>query len=327
MNQIHRSFGQRLRLLFLALVVVSVAVSCHWVVPQRGWLDVSEEDMESLLSLHDHDLMMSWVEELTQENYGGREAGTEHEDLAGDFIVDLLQSLALEPWQSAGFDDYRHSFQVPRGLEPAENIIAVLPGRSDDNFLLIGAHYDHIGIIDGVYHPGADDNAVGAAAVLELARIFSQSELTPERTIVFVLFSGEEKGMIGSQALVDRLRQQRLDDRVALLNLDVIAGTEGDTLVVFDGGFRFNRPWSARAKQEAEATGIQAEISSQLAGGVDSMRFTESEIPAITLVWGDLRAAHPHLHLPTDTYENLDSDIVTAATRAAIRIAWAFAMK
>lgn len=318
---------KRLRLLLLALAIVFVAVGCHSSAQQRNWLEVSEDDMEHLLSLHDHDMMMSWVEELTGEKYGGREAGTEHEDLAGDYIVQVLQSLGLQPWREAGLEEYRHSFQLPRGSEPSENIVAVLPGRSKDEFLLIGAHYDHIGIIDGVYHPGADDNAVGTAAVLELARIFSQCELTPERTIVFVLFSGEEKGMIGSQALVEHLRQQALDDQVMLLNLDVIAGVEGDTLVVFDGGFRINQPWSNRAELEAEAAGVEAEISRQLAGGVDSMRFTEKKIPGITLVWGDLRENHPHLHLPTDTVENLNQEIVAAATRAAIRIAWAFAMR
>ncbi len=273
--------------------------------------------------MYDHELMMSWVKELTSDAYGGREAGTEYEDLAGDYIIDLLQSFGLEPWHAAGLSDYRHSF--PWGPGTAENIIAVLPGKSQDNYLLIGAHYDHIGIIDGVIHPGADDNAVGTAAVLEIARIMTKSGLTPESTVVFVLFGAEEKGLIGSYELVKYLQKQKLDQRVALLNLDVIAGASGDTLVVYDSGYKGNKEWVEKAIEEGAVTGVKVKATDRLPGGVDSMSFSRERIPAITLLWGDLLAEHPHLHQPTDTYENLNHEIVASATRAAIRIAWAFA--
>lgn len=280
--------------------------------------------MQYLLGMYEHEQMMSWIQELTSETYGGREAGTKYEDLAGDYIVELLESFGLEPWREAGFDDYRQVFEFPRGQEPAENIIAVLPGKSTDNYLLIGAHYDHIGTINGVVYPGADDNAVGTAAVLELARIFSQSKLTPDYSIVFVLFGAEEKGLIGGAVLAQHLEQKKLEKKVVLLNLDVIAGTIGDTLVVYDSGFKGNKTWAKKAEEEATASGVKARIDNRLPGGVDSMAFTARSIPAITLVWGDLRAEHPHLHEPTDTFENLNPEIVAAATKAAIRIAWAF---
>ncbi len=318
---------RRILALLAVVTLVTALAGCQTAFDGRPWVEVSDEELGSLLGMYDQDLQMTWVTELCSETYGGREAGTEHEDLAGDYIAGLLESFGLEPWEAAGMSDYRHVFDLPSDEDPSENIIAVLPGKSRDNYLLIGAHYDHIGVINGVLHPGADDNALGTATVLEMARIFSQSEVTPEHSIVFVLFSGEEKGLIGSRALVEHLKQQKLDDQLVLLNLDVIAGTSGDTLIVFDGGYRENRVWSEKAKEEIEASGIEAEISRTLAGGVDSMRFTEGRIPGITLVWDDLRATHPHLHQPTDTPENLNLEIVDAATRAAIRVARAFAMR
>lgn len=322
MKQSRRRRDNRLLAALLLTLLVFATAACQPVLVRP---DIPEVEMQHLLGMYEHEQMLSWIKDLTSEDYGGREAGTKHEDLAGDYIIDLLQSFGLEPWREVGFDDYRHAFEIPRGEEPAENIIAVLPGTNSEKYLLIGAHYDHIGIIDGVLHPGADDNAVGTAAVLELARIFSQSELTPDYSIVFVLFGAEEKGLIGAAELVKHLDQEDLEKNVVLLNLDVIAGTMGDTLVVYDSGFKGNKTWAERAREEAAASGVKARIDNRLAGGVDSMRFTERRIPAITLVWGDLREEHPHLHQPTDTFENLNPDIVAAATRAAIRIAWAFA--
>ncbi len=312
-------------LVLLSLLVVTAG--CQSTFDQRGWADLSDDEMQSLLGLYDHELQMSWVKELTSITYGGREAGTRYEDLAGDFLIEQLSSFGLEPWRAGGLDDYRQSFDLPRGTEPSENIIAILPGKSAEHFLLIGAHYDHMGIIDGVYQPGADDNAVGTAAVLELARVFSASELTPEMSIVFVFFSGEEKGLIGSRALAEHLKQQKLDDQAVLLNLDVIAGVSGETYVIYDSGHRQNEVWIDRAEQEIAAAGLTPKVTQKLSGGVDSMRFSEAKIPAITLLWGELPADHPYLHQPSDTYDNLNPEIVAAATTASLRVAWAFAMR
>ncbi len=322
MHRLRKPMRARLLALVMLTLLTISAVAC-----QPAWVpaDISEVEIQHLLELYEHEQMMSWVKDLTSETYGGREAGTKYEDLAGDYIIDLLQSFGLEPWHEAGFDDYRQPFSIPDSEEPAENIIAVLPGERSDRFVLIGAHYDHIGIIDGVLHPGADDNAVGTAAVLEIARIFSQSQLTPRYSVVFVLFGAEEKGLIGSQVLARYLQEKKMTDKVVLLNLDVIAGVSGETLVVYDSRFKDNKIWAKVAKEEAEAGGVKASIEDRLAGGVDSMAFTMHSIPAITLVWGNLGEEHPHLHKPTDTFENLNPEIVDTATRAAIRIAWAFA--
>lgn len=322
MDRLRRLTRVRLMALLMLILFSISAVAC-----QPAWApsDVSEAEIQHLLELYEHEQMMSWVKDLTSEAFGGREAGTEYEDLAGDYIIDLLQSFGLEPWREAGFDDYRQAFSIPSSEETAENIIAVLPGESSDKYVLIGAHYDHIGTINGELHPGADDNAVGTAAVLEIARIFSESGFTPQYSVVFVLFGAEEKGLIGSQILAQHLQEKKLAQNVVLLNLDVIAGVSGNTLVVYDSRFKGNKIWAKRAKEEAVASGVQASIEGRLAGGVDSMAFTMRSIPAITLVWGNLRDEHPHLHTPNDTFENLNPEIVDMASRAAIRIAWAFA--
>lgn len=314
----------RIAVLILITLLAIAVLGCHQELRRPAGTQ-KEEDMRYLLSLHEHQRMMSWVHELTSDSYGGREAGTEHEEMAGDYIIELLQSFGLKPWEDAGLSEYRQDFSLPASESISHNILAVLPGQEQDKYLLVGAHYDHIGIIDGIIHPGADDNAVGAAAVLELARIFSQSGFVPRMNIVFVLFGAEEKGLIGSGVLAKHLKENKFNKKIVLLNMDVIAGIHGNTLVIYDSGYKGNKTWAKVAKAEAEASGVNASISNRLAGGVDSMSFSAAYMPAISLVWGDLLEEHPHLHSPSDTFENLNPNIVEAATKAAIRIAWAFA--
>src|SRR5262249_47457072 len=95
--------------------------------------------------------------------------------------------------------------QRPKGL--AYNVLARLPGKTSERFVLVGAHYDHLGrgessSLDpkgvGQIHHGADDNASGTAAVLEMARILSRGA-KPECDVVFALWSGEELGLLGSE--------------------------------------------------------------------------------------------------------------------------------
>ncbi len=93
--------------------------------------------------------------------------------------------------------------------------------------VLIGAHYDHLGRGDegsafggaGQIHPGADDNASGTAAMLEVAEALAAERVAPKRSILFVAFSGEEKGLIGSLALAEQATRRHV---VAMVNLDMV---------------------------------------------------------------------------------------------------------
>ncbi|HYN41624.1 MAG TPA: M20/M25/M40 family metallo-hydrolase, partial [Thermoanaerobaculia bacterium] len=105
------------------------------------------------------------------------------------------------------------------------NVVGVLPGsdpKLKDEAVVLGAHLDHLGRVDGVIHPGADDNASGAAALLEIARAFASAPVRPKRTLVFALWTGEEEDKIGSAHWV-RHPLWPLDKTVAYLNFDMIA--------------------------------------------------------------------------------------------------------
>ena len=79
------------------------------------------------------------------------------------------------------------------------NVLGIIPGKKSDEVIVVGAHYDHLGMHDGLVYNGADDNASGTVGIMTLARALTASGETPEKTIIFALWTGEEKGMFGSR--------------------------------------------------------------------------------------------------------------------------------
>ncbi|HMM35186.1 MAG TPA: M20/M25/M40 family metallo-hydrolase, partial [Thermoanaerobaculia bacterium] len=107
----------------------------------------------------------------------------------------------------------------------SRNVVGILPGSDParaDEAVVLGAHADHLGRVDGVIHPGADDNASGVAALLEIARAFASSPVRPKRTLLFVLWTGEEEDKIGSGHWV-RSPLWPLAKTAVYVNLDMVA--------------------------------------------------------------------------------------------------------
>ncbi len=133
---------------------------------------------------------------------------------------------------------------VIRRESPSFNVVGILPGsdpKLKDEAIVIGAHYDHLGRggegsgsldpREGLIHHGADDNASGVAGLLELARILSSQNPKPRRTVVFIAFSGEEEGLIGSNYYVDHPIVP-LANTVAMINMDMIGRMRERKLIV-----------------------------------------------------------------------------------------------
>jgi aminopeptidase YwaD len=145
---------------------------------------------------------------------------------------------------------------------PASNVVGILDGSDPvlkNEVIVVGAHYDHLGRggegslapKEGDIHHGADDNASGTAGLLELARIFSQQHPRPRRTIVFIAFSGEEEGLLGSNYYVNHPIVP-LANTVAMINMDMIGRMKDNKLIV--GGVGSAQGWRdlvARSNVEA----------------------------------------------------------------------------
>ncbi len=313
------------RLLFLVLLLVLVAAGCQQ--QPASWAANSEQDISKLWEQHDQELQLNHIRFLTTDEMAGRMTGSPEERLAGDYLAGELARYGLKPWEAAGLNTYMHSFFVDRnGMSlHGQNLIGVLAGQESDSYLIVGAHYDHLGIRDGEVYNGADDNAVSVSTVLELARSIKQSGLLPKRTLVFVLFSGEEIGLRGSAALVDLLREKQLTNDTIFLNLEMLGGVGGDWMDVYDQGMGAKTNVLAdRVQQEIESTGV-ASKRFQRDPGSDAHPFANAEIPSLTVDWAWSPENHPHYHQPTDDFENLRPDLIEQATRALYSVTWALA--
>jgi hypothetical protein len=195
------------------------------------------------------------------------------------------------------------------------NVLGFIPGSGPDT-ILIGAHRDHFGRPAGLLFPGADDNASGTAVMLEVARALAKSGIRPQRTILFVSFSGEERDLLGSRLYVSR-PVAPLSSTRAMINVDH-AGIGNGRLTVGVTGLD---------KRVAQAAGEPAGLASTLDiygffPGGDHVPFKEAGVPTITVVSGGI---HPHYHQPTDTADTVSPEILHAAARYVLSLAWQLA--
>lgn len=172
-------------------------------------LNINENEVENLLHY------------LSSNELKGRATGTDGIEKAAQKIEGVFKKNGLKPY----FETYRHNFET-QGLE-GFNLVGVLPGNDPElkeEFVILGAHYDHIGVQDPIAGDsianGANDNAAGTVAVVEMAKKFAAID-DNKRSIMFVLFSAEELGLVGAKKLAKRLKDDNLD-LYTLFNFEMI---------------------------------------------------------------------------------------------------------
>lgn len=158
---------------------------------------------------------------LASDELEGRDTGSEGIEKAATYIEDYFKEIGVKPY----FDSYRDSFTVKE--KNAFNVIGYLEGTDPDlknEFVIIGAHYDHIGFAEPVGDDkianGANDNAAGVGTVLTMAKYFAKTK-SNKRSILFTLFSAEEKGLLGSKHLAETLKAKNID-LYLMLNFEMV---------------------------------------------------------------------------------------------------------
>ncbi len=195
------------------------------------------------------------------------------------------------------------------------NVLGVIPGihpTLKEETIILGAHRDHFGKQAGLVFSGADDNASGTAVMLETARRFIKENLRPQRTLLFVSFDGEERGLLGSQHYINNPIRP-LEKTKAMINLDHIGIGNGSFTV---GVTRLDK---SVIKQAAQREGISERI--KLYGyfpGGDHVPFYQAGVPTITIVSAGV---HPHFHQATDRFDSINPEIVQAASHLVFTLA------
>jgi hypothetical protein len=200
----------------------------------------------------------------------------------------------------------------PRAVE-ARNVAALLPGSDPtlaDEVLIIGAHYDHLGLggegsLDpdavGVVHNGADDNASGTSGLIEIARLLSQGDRRPARSVLFLAFTAEEKGLWGSSHYV-RNPLLPIAQTVAMLNMDMIGRLEGRTLVVEGVGTAEEWMDVLRAANQSTARPLSIATTPDGFGPSDHSSFYGEGLPVLHF----FSNTHVDYHRPSDDWEKVD---------------------
>lgn len=265
---------------------------------------------------------------LADDARDGRGLGTEGLADAGAWIAARFEEVGLQP---AGSDahGYRHSFPttVPDPTNPhaegtpveAFNVVGRLEGGAPDplpGVIVVGAHYDHLGHggpgslepdSDAV-HNGADDNASGTMALIEAARSLASRRDRLRRDVVFVAFSAEERGLVGSSMFVHAPPGGlHTSDIVAMLNMDMVGRLGDDPLQVLGDGSAVE--WPDIVGLACERRALECIVSGDGFGSSDHSSFFAAEIPVLHFFTG----AHSEYHRPTD-----DADLVDAG--GAVRI-------
>ena len=212
-------------------------------------------------------------------------------------------SQPLEGWTA----DLAFAFEAVQA--DVANVIGVLEGSGPraEETIVVGAHYDHLGY--GGYgsrrpeqraiHPGADDNASGTAALLELARRFAERPERPSRRLVFVAFDAEERGLIGSRHYVDNPTVP-LTDTIAMLNLDMVGRLRNNQLTVT--GLQTAAEFAPLLDRALEQGDLHIRRSDRVTGAGDHHSFYRRGIPVLHFFTG-MTAEY---HTPEDTFETIN---------------------
>lgn len=215
-------------------------------------------------------------------------------------------SFPLDGWRIEGEVD------VVRKEAEVKNVVAVLEGDGPhaDETVVIGAHYDHLGYGgEGSFvpnakeiHNGADDNASGTTALLEIARILATREKKPSRRIVFIAFTAEERGLIGS-ARYTKEPLFPLDKTVAMLNLDMVGRLTDDKLII-QGGDTAKEFQPIVDKLNADKYRFKITHNGGGFGPSDHSSFYAKQIPVMHFFTG----LHADYHRPSDDFEKVNAD-------------------
>jgi hypothetical protein len=262
-------------------------------------------------------------------------AGAEHSNQ--ERLRSLQEQLNRTSESRSFLTEYFGEFEWESKQEqgPLIDVIAVLQGtdpKLTHEAIVIGAHRDHFGRQGGLLFPGADDNASGTAVMLEVARKLAQLAVLsqqpkrlprmpslpawPKRTILFISFSGEEQGLVGSRLYVDRPLIP-ITMTKAMINIDH-AGIGNGRLTIGVSGLEKNVALDA-----GQSAGLadKLDVYGFFPGG-DYVPFKEAGIPTVTVVSGGV---HPHFHQPTDTADTIDPEILQTVARYVLALAWQLA--
>ena len=333
----------------ILILILSISVSCSEE-------NKSDKYAESITSKELSELLY----EFASDEFEGRNTGEAGQKLAVNFIRDFYK--ANDIVKADNTEDYFQKFLVdfserqvanPNNINPlesssideenidwvkTENVAAIIKGDVYPNeYIVLTAHLDHVGIEDGEIYNGADDDGSGSMALLEIAQAFKLAELDgnrPKRSIVILHVSAEEKGLLGSEYYAENPLYP-LNETITNLNVDMIGRTDptresdNDNYIYLIGTDRLSSMLHETSEKVNSRT-VNLELDYRFNAWDDPNRFYErsdhfnfakNNIPVIFYFSG----THEDYHGPGDTPDKIRYDLLTQRSRLIFHTAWELA--
>ena len=317
-------------LLFISISLFSQSTK------EKGFATINKESAKAYIGF------------LASDGVEGREAGRHGGRVAGEYVKSVLQDMGLKPLNEISYfqpfeaysperqkrvrfsvhpDSIQKYSQLPahRKLE-LRNVLGYIEGKNKNEYVVMGAHYDHLGmdeVLDGdkIYN-GADDNASGVSAVLQIARAFLASGEKPERTIIFALWDGEELGLLGSEYFMQTC--PFASDIKGYVNFDMIGRNNDEQKPKYVVYFytEAHPQFGEWLKSDIKTYGLGLEPNyrpwDKPIGGSDNASFAKRDVPVI---WYHTDG-HPDYHQPSDHADKINWDKLVEITKAAYLNLW-----
>ena len=234
---------------------------------------------------------------FASDSLKGRAAGSADAAKAAAYIINEYESMGLKPF----YDDWYMPFS--RGGKNYANVVAVLEGNDPvlkDQYIVVGAHYDHLGVKDGKIYNGADDNASGSAAVIEIARALCANRDKLKRTVVIAAFDAEELGLYGSNALAQQMIDQDSLDVRLMMSVDMVGWYKAKNRLELEGVATIK---NGRRLLQSEKLNLKLkDFETSTFTATDTEGFAKRQIPTIAASTG-LKSPY---HKPEDDAELID---------------------
>ena len=314
----------------------------------------AQENLTYANSINSTDLYKH-IEVLSSDSLEGRETGKPGQKMAAEYIANQFKKIGIPPYKRKTYyqkfkvkserhickcDDcdltfFKRIFKANQTIR-GENVLGYIEGSDlKDELLIITAHYDHLGKHDSLIFNGADDDASGVSAALEIAEAFMLAKKEgngPRRSILIMPVSGEEKGLLGSRYYTDNPIYP-LESTVANLNIDMIGRLDdwhdNGNYVYLIGSDRLSYDLhDLNEKINNEYIGIDLDYRfndkddpNRYYYRSDHYNFAKNNIPVIFYFNG----VHEDYHKPSDTIEKLDFDKINTITKLIFLTAWEIA--
>ncbi|WP_092577607.1 M28 family peptidase [Hyunsoonleella jejuensis] len=267
-------------------------------------------------TMFDADLLLSDVKILASDMFEGRKTGTEGSKKARNYIINQFETLEVKPLINAfeqGFD-----FSYANQKYTGTNVLGIIHGATKpEEYIVISAHYDHLGIQNSTVYNGADDNASGVSALLAFAQYFKKNP--PKHSVILAAFDAEELGLEGSKYYVKHPIVSE-DKIVCNINMDMISRSNNSELFIVGAKTHkslealLNEFTSASKKVKLTLGHDGSDNLEDWTYSSDHASFYRKEIPFLYFGVADHKDYHKH----TDDYDKIHPDFYKEVVRQII---------